>query len=84
MTFRTKSGGYRETVDVQNQGRIFSTDEFVGLWKVKAVEFRIDTAKPEHCGLHNVSCTHDIFSVDKDIHVTQVRYMFQKLVLTYE
>ncbi|XP_041368513.1 uncharacterized protein LOC121382897 [Gigantopelta aegis] len=71
VTFRTKSGGYREVVDAQRPGIIIETDDFEGQWRSKAVEFRIDTAQPEHCKLHSESCTDIIFSVDNDIHVTQ-------------
>ncbi|XP_041368511.1 uncharacterized protein LOC121382895 [Gigantopelta aegis] len=71
MTFMTKSGGYREVVDVERPDVPYQTHDFRGQTTTKAVEFRFDTAKPNHCKLKNPSCADNIFSVDNDIHVTQ-------------
>ncbi|XP_041368515.1 uncharacterized protein LOC121382899 [Gigantopelta aegis] len=71
VTFRTKSGGFREVVDAERPYVPWRTHEFTeSPWTEKAVEFRFDTAKPEHCKLQNLPCADDIFSVDNDIHVT--------------
>ena len=71
--FVTRSGGYRSLVDPKRTNRIYTTHDFHGRSNSKAVEFRFDTTKPEHCKLLNPPCSDNIFSVDKDIHVTQVR-----------
>ncbi|XP_041368514.1 uncharacterized protein LOC121382898 [Gigantopelta aegis] len=72
VTYRTKSGGYRDVVYADSPNRLYTTNTFgESPWSEKVVEFRFDTAKPEHCKLQTPSCGNNIFSVDNDIHVSE-------------
>ncbi|XP_041371213.1 uncharacterized protein LOC121384744 [Gigantopelta aegis] len=72
VTYRTKSGGYRDVVYADRPNVLYTTNTFgESPWTEKAVEFRVDMAKPQHCKLQNPSCENNIFSVDNDIHVSK-------------
>ncbi|XP_052796107.1 uncharacterized protein LOC128228685 isoform X2 [Mya arenaria] len=66
LKFRSRSGGFQKLINIDDQGKPYTTKHYNGLQGEEKLEFRFDFVVPEHCSLDSGSCPSKPLHIDDE------------------